>query len=117
MRIANNRLLKELQMDFRSAFPYLDLYFFKKGAAVPLNELFEPEVKIGDVRDNGLTGEVLLNGNLSAAAVEQTLSDIFGLKLKVGYGKGFRHRYLPSNKPLTELNYRSMHMTEEVVIV
>jgi hypothetical protein len=117
MRIANNRPLKELQAEFHSAFPYLDLYFFKKGAALPINELFEPEVKIGDVRDDGSSGELLLNGSQSAAAVEQTMADIFGLKMKVGYGREFRHRYLPNTKPLAELNYRSMHLTEDVLIV
>ncbi len=117
MRIANNRPLKELQAEFHSAFPYLDLYFFKKGAALPIDEVFESEVKIGDVRDDGNSGELHLNGSQSAAAVEQTMADIFGLKLKVGYGREFRYRYLPNTKPLTELNYRSMHLTEEVVIV
>ncbi len=117
MRIANNRPLKELQAEFRSEFPYLNLYFFKKNAVIPVNDIFEPEVRVGDVRDDGVSGEVLLNGSLSAAAVEQTMSDIFGLKMKVSYGQGFRNRYMPSNKPLTELNYASMHLTEDVLIV
>jgi hypothetical protein len=117
MRIANHRPLKELRSEFRSEFPYLDLYFFKKGAAMPVNELFDPEVKVGDVRDTNLNGELSLNGSLSAAALEQTMSDIFGLNMKVNYGKEFRHRFIPNDKTLNELNYRSMHLTEELVIV
>jgi hypothetical protein len=117
MRIANHRPLKELKAEFRSEFPYLDIYFFKKGASLPVSELFEPEVKVGDVRDDGLTGELRLNGNLSATAIEQTMSDIFGLSMRIGYDKEFRHRFIPSNKPLNELYYRSMHLMEEVVIV
>ena len=117
MRIADHRPLKELKAEFRSEFPYLDIYFFKKGATVPVSELFEPEIKVGDLRDNSLTGELRLNGNLSAAAIEQTMSDIFGLSMKINYGKEFRHRYIPSSKPLNDLNYRSMHLTEEVLIV
>jgi hypothetical protein len=117
MRIANNRPLKELQAEFHSDFPYLDLYFYKNGASQPINELFEPAVRVGDVRDNGLEGEVVLNGSLSAKAIEQTVSEIFGLNIRVGFSKGFGNRYIQSNKPLAELNYRSMHLTEEVLIV
>ncbi len=117
MRIANHRPLKELKSEFRSEFPYLDLYFFKNGASLPVSELFEPEVKIGDVRGDGLMGELTLNGNLSASAIEQTMSDIFGLNMRIGYGKEFKHRFMPSNRPLNELNYHSMHLAEEVVIV
>lgn len=102
---------------FRTEFPFLEILFFRNGSSMPVSELFEPDLRVCDVREEGSDGLLVLNGRLSAAAMEQTMADIFGLKVKVCYGAGFRQRYLPSSKPLNELNYRSMHMTEDVVII
>ncbi len=117
MRISDKRLLKELQAEFRSEFLFLEMAFFKPGDSRPVNEHLEPGLRVGDIREGGNDGLLVLNGNLPAAAIEQTMADIFGLRVKVGCCKGINGHFMSTGKPMNELNFRAMHMAEEVVII
>jgi hypothetical protein len=117
MRISATRFLKELQLEFCSEFPFLEMSFFKPGDRSPVNLRIEPSLLVGDVRVAGNDGMLVLNGNHCPTAVEDVMADIFGLRVKFGYRKGLRGRFDPSAKRLAELNHTAMHMAEEVVII
>ena len=74
-------------------------------------------LQIGDVRNIGNNGLLLLNGNIACAAMEQTMAEIFGLKVKVANRKGVPCGPKSKTKSLSELNYLAMHLAESVVFV
>lgn len=113
MRISDKRLLKELRAEFCTEFPFLGMAFFKDEVPTPVGS----GLRVGDVRSYGSNGLLVLNGELTAAAIEQTMAEIFGLKTKVIYCEKLGRRHLPANRPLHELNHHAMHLTEDVVIV
>lgn len=117
MRISDKRLLKELQAEFWAEFPFLDMEFYKPYNLEPASLILEPGLRVCDVRLGGSDGVLVLNGNLRCAAIEQTMADVFGLQMHVSYRKGIYGHFNAKGKTLTELNYRAMHMAEEVLIV
>lgn len=117
MKIADTRLLEEVQKEFSTQFPFLELAFHEKGQIQAINPNLMPGLKIGDIRTNGSNGLLVLYGNITCDAVEQTMADIFGLHVKI-----CNRWNVPCNpshraKPLAELNYKAMHMVEDVVFV
>lgn len=117
MRISDKLLLKELQAEFQSEFPFLEMVFFKHGNPMPVNERFEPGLHVGDVREDGNDGLLVLNGILPAVAVVQTMADIFGLRVTVGCRKSTNDHSGAADKTLRAQNYRAMHMAATVVII
>ncbi|MCF8245978.1 MAG: hypothetical protein K9J37_14975 [Saprospiraceae bacterium] len=117
MRISDKRLLKELQAEFRSDFPFLEMEFYKPDDLQAVSLIFEPGLRVSDVRSGGSDGMLVLNGNLRCAAIEQTMADVFGLQMNVSYRKGIYGHFNAKGKTLTELNYHAMHMAEAVTIV
>lgn len=117
MKIADTRLLEEVQKEFSMQFPFLALMFHEKDQLKPINPNLIPGRRIGDIRSNGSNGLLVLYGNITCAAVEQTMADIFGLQIRIGNRWNVpcnpNHRF----KPLAELNYKAMHMAEDVVFV
>lgn len=117
MKIHDTRLLKEVQKEFKAQFPFLEMLFFKKGNSNPINLKMEPDLFIGDIRNNGNSGLLFLNGNIACAALEKTMAEIFGLTVSVANRWNVpcspRHRA----KPMSDLNYKAMHMAEDVVFV
>ena len=117
MRISDKRLLKELQAEFWADFPFLEMEFYKPEDLQPISLIFEPSLRVCDVRKGGSDGVLALHGNLRCAAIEQTMADVFGLQMNVGYRKGIYGHFNAKGKTLTELNYHAMHMAEAVLIV
>lgn len=117
MKIADARLLKEVQKEFRAQFPFLEMLFYENENLQPVNSSLGTSLQIGDLRNNGNNGLLILNGNITCAAMEQTMAEIFGLK--VGVANRWNVLCSPRfrSKPLAELNYKAMHMAEDVVFV
>ncbi|MBI1226081.1 MAG: hypothetical protein GC192_12670 [Bacteroidetes bacterium] len=117
MKITDVRLLKEVQKEFRAQFPFLEMLFYKSDNLQPVNSTLASSLQISDLRNNGSNGLLILNGNITCAAMEQTMAEIFGLTVSVANRWNVpcspRHR----GKPLGELNYKAMHMAEDVVFV
>jgi hypothetical protein len=113
MRISDNLSVAELQAAFRTAFPFLEMVFFKTGESAPVRG----NCRVGELRTKGSSGLLVLDGDLTAVAIEQTMADIFGLKVRVDFHKNSSHYFVPSNKPLNYLNYHAMHLAEDVVII
>jgi hypothetical protein len=117
MKITDTRLLKEVQKEFRAQFPFLEMLFYKNDLSQPVNLNMEPSLQVGDIRNIGNNGLLILNGNIACAAMEQTMSEIFGLKVKVANRKGVPCGPKSRTKSLGDLNYHAMHLAESVVFV
>ena len=113
MRIDNDRPLNELQNEFSSAFPFLEITFFKENETT---ERLEPKLRVGDIRRAGGSGQLYLDGDLPATAIERTIEDVFGLRASIGYRRGVHGHCSRAVKSLRELNHQAMHLGEDVVI-
>ncbi|MBK9015376.1 MAG: hypothetical protein IPM82_15680 [Saprospiraceae bacterium] len=114
MRIANDRPLNELQTEFSSAFPFLEITFHRESTTT---ERLAPGLRVGEVRNAGGSGLLYLNGDLSATGVEQTFEDVFGLRANIGYRRGVQGHCYKAAKTLRELNNRAMQLCQEIVFV
>lgn len=90
MNIHNGRKLGELQSEFASCFPYLKIEFLKHPLAVGFTnikkEIYPATARVGDVRNEGHDGDIDFSEDMTVAAFESTMKDVFGL-----YPQVFRH--------------------------
>ncbi len=112
MRIANERPIRELQADFNSVFPFLEISFFKPNDSAPVAGL-----RVGEARQVGGNGQLFLNGDLSAGAMERTIEDVFGLRTSIGCRFGQCQHSDKATKTLNQLNHKAMKMAEHTVII
>ena len=87
MRIASDRTLEELQIEFNSRFPYLKLEFYScphtSGKGTLEQYRLEPDRRIREVQQKGSEGELPLEGGLLTGRFEELLQERFGLNAQV----------------------------------
>ena len=85
--IRGNRKISELQQDFNSIFPFLNLEFFD----LPVNQFANhvstggehPNLSIKDIREKNEDGELFIHQHMTVMQLENILSDEFGLHANV----------------------------------
>lgn len=117
MKIANDRPIRELQTEFSSKFPFLEISFFRPNDTATMAERPELSLRVGDIRRSGSNGSLHLRGDFPPTAIEQTIEDVFGLRSKIGYRKGLHGHCGKAAKTLRELNLQAMRLAESVVFV
>lgn len=87
MKIQDNRQLKDLQADFKKEFPYLKIEFFsvahKHGTDTNEKKKLDVNLRVGDIRINKTSGEMLLDSNMTTGVFEGSFTDDFGLNVQV----------------------------------
>ncbi|MEY3051731.1 MAG: hypothetical protein RLY31_1516 [Bacteroidota bacterium] len=87
MKILKEKTLLDLQSDFSSKFPGLQIQFYRgayeNGRPSPPEDQLHPSVTIGNVPGFRQEGEVSTDGHLKVATFEKQLWDSFGLNAQV----------------------------------
>jgi hypothetical protein len=90
--IRGNRKVTEIQKEFNSIFPYLNLEFFD----LPENQLVNyissgqtpPNLSVKDIREKEEDGELIIHHQMTIMQLENILSDDFGIQAKVFVKRG-----------------------------
>ena len=92
--IRGNRTISELQQDFNSIFPFLNLEFFDLPANQFVNHVSsgqeQPNLWLKDIREKNEDGELVIHQHMTVMQLENILSDEFGLHAKVFVKQGDR---------------------------
>ncbi len=87
MKIYNAKQLKDLQIEFNEAFPYLKIEFFNKphedGNGSNEEDILDNELTVGEVRDNDVSGFIPIDGKLPVGIFEKLFQNNFGLYVQV----------------------------------
>lgn len=84
MQITDNKIIKDLQQDFNSLFPYLKIEFFTATSKGRDNaKLIATEQSLSRSRKVREEGTMMLNGNMTVAAFEKEMWERFGLLTQV----------------------------------
>ena len=110
--IHNERRVIDVQQEFNTIFPFLNLEFFDlcqdalSSYTIPGDRY--PNVLVGDLRDSGHNGELTIYPGMTIMQLEHQLYDEFGLKAQVFMRTG-------SNWTRTSLNgyWLLFHKNEE----
>ena len=119
MKIANDRILADLQADFQQVFPYLKIEFFKSSHQYGEETIQEPPLNptslLGEVRTKDNFGIISLDENQQTSDFEKLLATIYGLNVQVfrkSYGKWLQ-TWATDNWTLKEQNDRSAKMGDK----
>lgn len=85
--IAGNRKVADIQNDFNTLFPFLNLEFFdladdKQASYISEGKKF-PQYFVKDIREEEKDGILFVDVNMTIMQLENLLSDEFGLKAQV----------------------------------
>lgn len=106
--------MKDLQNEFTSAFPFLEINFYKVSNVA---ERLASTLRVEEARRTGNSGLLYLDSDTSVAAVEHTFEDVFGLRTNIGFRKGLYGHCNKAAKTLRDLNNRAMQLSQEVVFL
>jgi hypothetical protein len=111
--IRSNTKINELKLYFNKRFPMLKLEFFKSGEKLPV----EADVTVGEIRKNGHDGHIEIHSLLTAAELEKSFTDVFGIDLQVfrKSGKVWLQTTTTDHLTLGELNQIGEFMSEKIV--
>ena len=87
MKINRERTIMDLQLDFKKAFPYLKIEFFKtpdeRDNAIDENGKLESHLNLEKISSFKNSGEFLLNQDMEVGDFESHLRQRFGLYVQV----------------------------------
>ncbi len=89
LHINDDRLLREIQMDFSKFYPYLRLDFFDKShlsmSSSSESSKFSPYIKAGSVRLKHHEGAIYLLPNTTVKEVEEMMQKEFSLFVQISH--------------------------------
>lgn len=89
LHINDDRLLREIQMDFSKFYPYLRLEFFDKShlstPSFPESSKISPYIKAGSVRLKHHEGAIYLFPNTTVKEVEEMMQKEFSLSVQISH--------------------------------
>jgi len=116
MQISNKRKLKDLQKDFKNAFPYLKIEFYRSehefGEETPREDGLDAELSVAEARTLSTEGIMPLDGTQRTSEFEMDMAKKFDLNVQVfrkSYGKWLQ-TWATDNWSLQEQNDRSAKM-------
>lgn len=87
MNISDNRVIADIQAEFNSKFPYLQLEFHaeahKEGEGSSVKTRIPADKTIGEVRSKHTSGDFSIDGHLHAGTLEEKFRDMYGLNVQV----------------------------------
>jgi hypothetical protein len=87
MLITDQKKLAEIQREFQDEFPYLKIEFYKHqhetGEGSPEKEILDPDLTIGAVRHEKVTGDFKIDKGLRVGEFENNFFEQYGLNVQV----------------------------------
>lgn len=87
MKIYNAKQLKDLQIEFNQAFPFLKIEFFSKphedGNGSNEAYILDNELTVGEVRDKDVSGFIPIDGKIPVGIFEKLFQSNFDLYVQV----------------------------------
>lgn len=87
LHIAPNRLIKEVQKEFNTEFPYLKFEFFRNKPSgqpgLPLKNLILHNCRIGEMQAAITDGDVEIKEDMKVEDLENIFKDKFGLSMQI----------------------------------
>lgn len=87
MIINDDQKIETIQKEFQSKFEFLKLEFYKKphatGEGNSNKEMLNPQQKIGDIRSNHNTGNLVIHGDMTVNELEKELYRRYDLNVQV----------------------------------